>query len=140
MKKYRLAIIGLGRMASTIDQEIINYPPVKLPYSIASSCQEIDRIELVAGADILSEKRSAFSSKWGVRALYQDYLEMITQEKPDIVAICTKGELHAEMAVQVAESGVKMIYLEEAIAARWMRRTRFWKHVGRMVYFLIQGF
>ena len=116
MKKYRLAIIGLGRMASTIDQEIINYPPVKLPYSIASSCQEIDRIELVAGADILSEKRSAFSSKWGVRALYQDYIEMITQEEPDIVAICTKGELHAEMAVQVAESGVKMIYLEKAIA------------------------
>ena len=116
MKKYRLAIVGLGRMASTIDQEVTNYPPVKLPYSIAASCQKVDRIELVAGADVLSEKRSAFSNEWGIHALYQDYLEMIEQEEPDIVAICTKGELHAEMAVQVAESGVKMIYLEKAIA------------------------
>ena len=75
MKKYRLAIVGLGRMASTIDQEVINYPPVKLPYSVAASCQETDRIELVAGADILLEKRSAFSNKWGIHALYQDYLK-----------------------------------------------------------------
>ena len=139
MKKYRLAIIGLGRMASTIDQEVVNYPPVKLPYSISSSCQEIDRIELVAGADVLLEKRSAFSNKWGVDAIYQDYLEMIVQEEPDIVAICTKGELHAEMAVRVAESGVKMIYLEKAIACSMVEADRVLEACQKNGVFLNTG-
>lgn len=116
MKKYRAAIVGLGRMASTIDDEVRDYSAIALPYSIAASCQEIDKIELVAGADILPEKREAFRQRWGVGALYGDYLEMIAQEEPDLVAICTKGELHAEMAVRVAEAGVPMIYLEKAMA------------------------
>jgi predicted dehydrogenase len=116
MTKYRVAIVGLGRMASTIDEEVTDYSAITLPYSIAASCQEIDRVQLVAGADILPEKREAFRQKWGVTALYEDYLKMIAQEKPDLVAICTRGELHAEMAVRVAEAGVPMIYLEKAMA------------------------
>jgi len=116
MAKYRVAIVGLGRMASTIDDEVVDYPAVALPYSIAAACQKIDALELVAGADILPEKREAFSKRWGVHALYEDYLQMIAREKPDLVAICTKGELHAEMAVRVAEAGVPMVYLEKAMA------------------------
>ena len=56
MQKYRVAIVGLGRMASTIDDEVRDYSAITLPYSIAASCQEIDKIDLVAGADILPEK------------------------------------------------------------------------------------
>jgi len=116
MKKYRVAVVGLGRMASTIDDEVRDYSAITLPYSIAASCQEIDRIELAAGCDILPEKREAFRQRWGVNALYEDYLEMIVQEKPDMVAVCTRGELHAEMAIRVAEAGVPMLYLEKAMA------------------------
>jgi len=116
MKTYRVALVGLGRMASTIDEEVIGYPSITLPYSIAASCQEIEQLRIVAGADILPEKRAAFAKKWDVEALYEDYLEMIAQEKPDMVAICTRGELHAEMAIRTAEAGVKMIYLEKAMA------------------------
>jgi len=116
MKKYRAVIIGLGRMGSTIDDEIKDSLPDWVPYSIASACQKIDELELIAGADILPEKREAFRQRWGVNALYDDYLEMIDKEKPDLVAICTRGELHAEMGIRVAETGVPMIYLEKAIA------------------------
>ncbi len=116
MKKYRVAIVGLGRMASTIDDEVKDSLSDWVPYSIASACKQIESIDLIAGADILPEKREAFKQRWGVNALYEDYLEMIDNEKPDIVAICTKGELHAEMGTCVAEKGVPMIYLEKAIA------------------------
>ncbi|HGE69992.1 TPA: Gfo/Idh/MocA family oxidoreductase, partial [Candidatus Poribacteria bacterium] len=116
MKKYRVAIVGLGRMASTIDDEVKDSLSDWIPYSIASACQKIESVELVAGADILPEKREAFKQRWGVKALYEDYLEMIEKEKPDLVAICTKGDLHAEMGIKVASSGVPMIYLEKAIA------------------------
>ncbi|MBI2190377.1 MAG: Gfo/Idh/MocA family oxidoreductase [Armatimonadetes bacterium] len=116
MKTYRAAIIGLGRMGSTIDAEVVDYPPFILPYSIAGACKAIPRIDLVAGADILPEKRKAFGEKWGVQALYGDYLEMLEKEKPDLVAICTKGELHAPMTVRVAQAGVPMIFCEKAMA------------------------
>ena len=116
MKTYRAAIVGLGRMGSTIDQEVIDYPPITLPYSIAAACEKVDRLELVAGADLLAEKREAFQERWGVTALYEDYLEMIAKETPDLVAICTKGDIHAEMAIHVAEAGVPLIYLEKAMA------------------------
>ena len=115
MKTYRTAIIGLGRMGSTIDQEVMDYPPVTLPYSVAASCGVSERLELVAGADLLPEKREAFREKWGTEALYEDFLEMIDKERPDLVAICTKGENHSELTIKVAEAGVPMIFCEKAM-------------------------
>lgn len=110
---YRVAIIGLGRMGSTIDDET---PPGAPSYSVAAASQESDRLQVVAGADIDADKRRAFRQRWGVEALYEDYEEMIRQEQPDLVAICTRGHLHAEMAVRTAELDVPMIYCEKAIA------------------------
>ena len=112
-KTYRVAIVGLGRMGSTIDDEL---PPGSPAYSIAAACRESTRLEVVTGADIDPAKRMAYQNRWGVTALYEDYLEMIEQEKPDMVAICTRGDLHAEMAVKTAEAGVPLIYCEKAIA------------------------
>lgn len=117
MKKYRAAIIGLGRMGSTIDDEVVGYPAIALPYSVAGACRASQHLELVAGADLDPEKRRAFTERWGVGAVYADYREMIRQEAPDLVAICTRAENHAELAVGVAEAGgVKMVFLEKAMA------------------------
>ncbi len=112
-KTYRVAIIGLGRMGSTIDDEL---PAGSPPYSIAAACQASSHLQIVAGADTDADKRAAFAQRWGVPAVYADYVEMIRQEKPDLVAICTRGHLHAEMAARVAEEGVKLIFCEKAIA------------------------
>ena len=134
MKVYRAAIVGLGRMGSTLDEEMPLIPTTTRPYSIAASCQAIDRLEVVAGADILLEKRASFQQKWGINALYEDYMEMVERERPDLVAICVtasglprfeskrapssdfKTDLHAEMAVRLAEAGVPMLYVEKPMA------------------------
>jgi len=113
---YRVGILGLGRMGSTICDEVEGYRAFRNPYSIAGACAASGRLELACGCDILPEKRNAFRERWGCDALYEDYLEMIRQERPDLVAICTKGENHAELAVGVAEAGAPMIYLEKAMA------------------------
>ncbi|MEZ4866622.1 MAG: Gfo/Idh/MocA family oxidoreductase [Caldilineaceae bacterium] len=112
-KTYRVAIVGLGRMGSTIDDEMAPGAPA---YSVAAACQASDRLEVVAGADIDPAKCTAFQERWGVTALYTDYQEMIRQEQPDMVAICTRGDLHAEQAIKTAEADVSMIYCEKAIA------------------------
>ena len=68
MKTYRVAIVGLGRMGSTIDDE--GHTP--LPYSVAAAAQASPRLELVAGCDLVADKCAAFSERWGVSATYQD--------------------------------------------------------------------
>jgi len=116
MTTYRVGIIGLGRMGSTICDEIVGYPAFALPYSIAGAVRASDRLELTCGCDLLPEKRDAFRERWGVTALYDDFARMIEQERPDLIAICTRGENHAELGIAVAELGVPMMYLEKAMA------------------------
>jgi predicted dehydrogenase len=103
-------------MASTIDQEVVGYPSITLPFSIAASARAIPRLELVAGCDIDAGKRAAFAEKWGVAELYEEYGRMLAEARLDMVAICTRGVLHAEMAVAAADAGIPMIFCEKAIA------------------------
>lgn len=132
MEKHTVAIIGLGRMGSTIDDEGHG----DVPYSVAAATRASERLELVAGADLLPDKRAAFQSRWGA-VVYEDFRAMIHREKPDLVAICTaaclpkpareapdahfRGDSHADLAVAVADMGVPMMYLEKAMASSMER-------------------
>ena len=127
MSTYSVAIIGLGRMGSTIDDE--GHGP--LPYSIASATGASERLELVAGCDLDGGKRAAFSQRWGIDAVYEDFQQMVEQEQPDLVAVCTRAagtdhreapdaayreDLHADLTVALANSKVPMLYVEKAMA------------------------
>ena len=132
MQKHTVAIIGLGRMGSTIDDEGHG----DVPYSVAAATRASERLELVAGADLLPDKRDAFQSRWGT-PVYEDFRDMIDREEPDLVAICTaaclpkpareapdasfRGDSHADLAVAAADLGVPMIYLEKAMASSMER-------------------
>ena len=59
------------------------------PYSIAAACRASRRLEVVAGADLRAERREAFGERWSVPALYADYRQMVAQEAPDLVAVCS---------------------------------------------------
>ena len=128
-KTYRVGIIGLGRMGSTIDDE----GHTELPYSIAASCVASERLELAAGCDLLPERRNAFKKRWGVDALYEDFRQMVEKERPDMVAVCTtatglqkpgreapdaafRGDAHAELTTALADLQVPMLYVEKAMA------------------------
>lgn len=115
MEAVRLAIVGLGRMGCTIDDEVQGYDAITLPYAIAPAAQACERVDLVAGCDLLAEKREAFKTRYGVAAVYDDVAAMIRAEQPDLVAICTKGPNHAELTIACAELGVRGIYCEKAI-------------------------
>src|SRR5260370_30207746 len=116
MKTYRLAIVGLGRMGSTIDAEVVGYPAITLPYSIAAAARAIPNLEIVAGCDLVAAKNEAFRQKWGVKQTYEDFDKMLKDENPDMVAVCTPGKLHARMTIACAEAGRSLIYCEKAIA------------------------
>ena len=121
MKIYRVGIIGLGRMGSTLEQ------------SIASACAVSERLEVVAAAETIPERRVAFQEQWEVESVYEDYQLMVEQESLDLVAVCTtatglpkpgnrapsldfREDAHADMAVHAANAGVPMLFVEKAMS------------------------
>src|SRR2546422_489204 len=56
MARYRVGLIGLGRIASTIDDEVQGRPSILLPYAHMACYREIPAVEVVAGADPFAEQ------------------------------------------------------------------------------------
>ena len=89
---------------------------------------------MATAADLRPERREAFRERWGVEAVYEDYRQMVAEQQPDLVAVCTtasglqkpanaapdasfRGDSHAELSIALAELGVPMLYMEKAMAS-----------------------
>ena len=107
---YRGAVVGCGRMGSTIDDEHIGMPHYPWPWAHAPAMIEARGVDLIAAADVDQAKLDDFKRRWGVEALYTDYREMVEKEQPDIVCLTTRPEPRAEVTIGLAEAGVKAIY------------------------------
>ncbi|HEV8634505.1 MAG TPA: Gfo/Idh/MocA family oxidoreductase [Chloroflexota bacterium] len=116
MARYRVALIGLGRIASTIDDEVQGSASILLPYAHMACYREVPAVEVVAGADPFAEQRDAFRRRWGLERLYADYGEMLDREKPDIVSVCTSAKPRPGIVADCARAGVKAIFAEKPIA------------------------
>ena len=114
----KAAVIGLGRMGSTFDDEMEQGGPIFLPYCHTPTYVASPLTELVAGADPHEEQRSIYGARWGVSDdhLYEDYREMLEAEKPDIVSICTTARVRHQILLDVARSSARAIWAEKPIA------------------------
>ncbi len=112
---YRAAVIGLGRMGSTFDDEITQGGSIFLPYCHAPSYAASPQVELVAGADPHPEQGAIFARRWNLseRRIYTDYREMLAAERPQIVSICTTARHRAEILQDVINAGAKAIWSEK---------------------------
>lgn len=115
MAKYKAVIVGAGRMAGTIDDEVVNYPACTNPYSHAAGYTAVPEVELAAFADLDAAKVETLRQRYGVPRGYSDYREMIEKERPDIVSITTPGTHHHEAVLFAAEHGAKAIYCEKPL-------------------------
>ena len=118
MSTYRAAVIGLGRMGSTFDDEIGQGGSIFLPYCHAPSYVASPLTELVARADPHDEQRRLFGERWGLGAgrVYADYREMLARERPDIVSVCTTARVRPAVVEDAARAGVRAIWAEKPIA------------------------
>ena len=117
MPDYRAAVIGLGRMGSTFDDEIERGGSIFLPYCHAPSYHASPGVELVAGADVHEEQRRLFGERWGLAAghLYEDYRHMLAEERLDLVSICTTARIRSRIVCDVARAGVRAIWAEKPL-------------------------
>ncbi|HIC18683.1 TPA: Gfo/Idh/MocA family oxidoreductase [Candidatus Poribacteria bacterium] len=115
--RFRVGIIGCGRMANTIEDEVQGprRGGLILPYCHAGGYVEAEETEMVAACDIAEDKLNAFTERWNVPRGYTDFHQLIDEEKPDILSITTRPEQHAEAMIYGAENGVKGMYAEKPL-------------------------
>lgn len=116
-RRYKVCLVGCGRMGVTIDDEVRDRPNsfLYLPYSHAAGYAALEETDLVAVADIIPEKVEEAQRRYDVPHGYTDWREMILREKPDILSIATRPASHAEITIFAAEHGVKGIYCEKPL-------------------------
>lgn len=80
----------------------------------AKSLAEMDRVDLVAVADLREDLRAEFAQASGATA-YADYREMVEKEDLDAVVIATPHFLHAPMGLFCLEAGLHT-FVEKPVA------------------------
>jgi len=96
----KVGIIGCGKITQRLH----------LPQY--SSCKDA---EVVALADIDKNLASVVAGKYGIKKVYENYMELVADKEVDAVSVCTPNHLHAEMVKACAEAG-KHILVEKPIA------------------------
>ena len=115
---YRVGVIGCGRMAGTIDDEIdYPHPDFILPYGHAPGYAAVPETEIVAAADIDQTRLDTWCDRFGVTARYTDYRDMLASEDLDLVSTTTHAVARAPAVIAAAEAGVRGIYAEKALCA-----------------------
>ena len=101
MSKKRVAIIGTGGIAANHAYTLQN---------------EVNDAEIIAAVDVRQEALEDFAQRFKIAKTYKDVDEMLAQEKPDIVHICTPPNLHTELSIKTLEAG-SWVLCEKPLAA-----------------------
>ncbi len=100
MKNYHVAILGCRSRGTSAAKAYHAHP----------------RTEIVALCDLVQDRLDALGKIVNVSTHFTDLDEMITQTKPDIVAIPTATEMHYPLCMRVLEHGVN-IEVEKPLCA-----------------------
>jgi predicted dehydrogenase len=78
----------------------------------------LPNVAIIAVADTDPAGLKAAAQRTGAKQLYQDYREMLKQEKLDLVSVAPRWvDGHHDMVIACAEAGVKGIFCEKPFAA-----------------------
>ena len=94
MKKLRIGIVGLGRVASKTHIPVL---------------RSIANVELVAGAEINSMRAERVKSLFGLASVYYDYEDMCASEDLDGIYVCLPNFLHKDACMKALERGLHVL-------------------------------
>jgi myo-inositol 2-dehydrogenase/D-chiro-inositol 1-dehydrogenase/scyllo-inositol 2-dehydrogenase (NAD+) len=98
--KVKIGLIGCGRMAQRFHIKTLS---------------GMENIELVALCDIREEIARKIASKYHVEKVYDDYKELLANERIEAVVISTPPESHFKILEDAANAG-KHIFVEKPLA------------------------
>ena len=67
-----------------------------------------DKTTLVAVCDIKPDRANAAAEKYGCKA-YTDYIQMLDEERPTVVHVCTPHYLHFEMSAECMKRNINVV-------------------------------
>jgi len=111
MEKIKTAIVGLGRIASLLEEDSRREKPCTHAGAITANTDCV----LVAGCDTNEERRELFAGRWGVAA-YADAEEMIRAQLPRILVIATHPDSHYYYCRLAATCRVPVVICEKPLA------------------------
>ena len=100
--KYRVAIIGCGRMGQHYAEAYSAYPDTEI---VAIAEHNPDRLQVVG-------------ERFGVKALYPDVDSLLRDVTPDVAAVITPTKFYKHAVIACAQAGVKGVSTDKPIAAR----------------------
>jgi predicted dehydrogenase len=111
MEKISACIIGLGRIASLLEEDTLREKPCTHAGAIAADPDCL----LAGGCDTDGERRRLFADKWQVPG-YKDAETMLAAQKADIVVIATHPDSHAFYCALAAAHKVSVVICEKPLA------------------------
>ena len=111
MEKVRSAIIGLGRIASLLEDDSRR----EKPCTHAGAITDNPDCVLVGGCDTNEERCRLFAERWHV-PVYEDAAEMIHAQNPQILVIATHPDSHYEYCRLAAAFKIPVVICEKPLA------------------------
>jgi len=109
--KITAAIVGLGRIASLLEEDSLREKPCTHAGAITAN----DDCILAAGCDLDEERRGLFAKKWNAQ-VYADAAEMLRIHKPQILSIATHPDSHYHYCRLAAQMRVPVVICEKPLA------------------------
>jgi predicted dehydrogenase len=75
-------------------------------------------VEVVAIADLYSEKVKEILPDFPEEKIFKDYRDMFKKEDIDVISVVTNGPTHAHIAIAASEAGIKNIMCEKPMATK----------------------
>jgi predicted dehydrogenase len=110
---FRAAVIGCGKIGS----EFADDPRASGVYSHAGAYVSCRATDLVAVCDADAGKLQACVARWGVAAGYRDARMLLSEQRPDIVSVCTPDHTHFDLiSAAIDTPGVRAVLAEKPLA------------------------
>ena len=126
MTGLRVGVIGTGKRKARGDATGYG-----MAYSHAQAYEALGNCQIVACADIVRDNAKAFAQTFDIPEIYLDYSEMLSNEKLDVVSVCTWPHLHSQMTVDCAEAGVRAVHCEKPMSDTWGGAKRMFEECER---------
>ncbi len=127
---WRVALIGLGRMAHRYDEDVRREGIV----THAAAYQADDRFQMVAGVDPDAKQRELFQKRFPSIPVFDSIAAMKKGlgQRPEVASICSPASTHAAVLMQVVKSlpDLKAVFCEKPLTsdlAQARRLAIFWK-------------
>ncbi|MDR3301934.1 MAG: Gfo/Idh/MocA family oxidoreductase [Spirochaetaceae bacterium] len=111
-KKIPVGIIGLGRIASLLEDDCLREKPCTHAGAVSANPQ----CELLCGCDIDSKRRALFKNKWNV-PVYASADTMLDEHPLSLLIIATHPDSHRHYCELALQYDVPVVICEKPLAA-----------------------